>query len=191
MCSILLVDDEPDLLAAWHLILHAEGYEVRCAANGAEALELMRQRVPDLVITDWMMPVMGGAELCRRLRTQPNLAQVPILVHTSAPPPGNEATAGGTAWNACLQKPVPMQVFLTTVEGYVRGVDSTSHAQRRFRDGPNGRLAVREAVGSNHVTHVVTPENSRPCTPALPGTISVTILPIQGEVDGRSSRSNV
>jgi CheY-like chemotaxis protein len=71
MYSILLVDDEADLLAAWHLILHAEGYEVRCAVNGVEALELMRQGVPDLVITDWMMPVMGGAELCRRLRAQP------------------------------------------------------------------------------------------------------------------------
>ncbi|CAE6815779.1 Regulator of RpoS [Paraburkholderia nemoris] len=63
MKSILLVDDESDLLAAWHLILTSEGYDVRCAANGAEALESMRQRVPDLVITDWMMPLMGGAEL--------------------------------------------------------------------------------------------------------------------------------
>ncbi|WCM18747.1 response regulator [Paraburkholderia bryophila] len=115
MYSIVLVDDEPDLLAAWRLILHEEGYEVRCAANGAEALELMRRRLPDLVITDWMMPVMGGGELCRRLRAQPNLAQVPILVHTSAPPPVNEATAERNAWNVCLQKPVPMQVFLTTV----------------------------------------------------------------------------
>jgi CheY-like chemotaxis protein len=115
MKSILLVDDEPDLLAAWHLILSAEGYDVRCAAHGAQALEAIRERLPDLVITDWMMPVMGGAELCRRLRAQPNLAQVPILVHTSAPPPVNEAHAGGNAWNACLQKPVPMQIFLTTV----------------------------------------------------------------------------
>jgi CheY-like chemotaxis protein len=115
MKSILLVDDEPDLLAAWHLILSAEGYDVRCAAKGAQALEAIRECLPDLVITDWMMPVMGGAELCRRLRAQPNLAQVPILVHTSAPPPVNEAHAGGNAWNACLQKPVPMQIFLTTV----------------------------------------------------------------------------
>jgi PleD family two-component response regulator len=44
MYSILLVDDEADLLAAWHLILHAEGYEVRCAVNGVEALELMSSR---------------------------------------------------------------------------------------------------------------------------------------------------
>ena len=111
MYSILLVDDEPDLLAAWHLILTGEGYDVRCASNGAEALECVRHRVPDLVITDWMMPLMGGAELCRRMRAQQDLASVPILVHTSAP----LAQKTENAWDVCLQKPVPMQLFLTTV----------------------------------------------------------------------------
>jgi CheY-like chemotaxis protein len=111
MYSVLLVDDEPDLLAVSHLILSGEGYDVHCASNGAEALERVKQRVPDLIITDWMMPLMGGAELCRRLRAQPDLAPVPILVHTSVSLPAND----GNAWNAWLQKPVPMQLFLTTV----------------------------------------------------------------------------
>jgi CheY-like chemotaxis protein len=105
--SILPVDDEPDLLAVWHLILNSEGYDVRCTGNGAEALASVKQRVPDLVITDWMMPLMDGTELCRYLRAEPDLARVPILVHTSAPLPVN-------AGNACQQKPVPMQLFLTT-----------------------------------------------------------------------------
>ena len=68
MHSILLVDDEPEILAAWRLILENEGYEVGCASNGAEAVARMRSVVPDLIITDWMMPVMDGAELCRRLK---------------------------------------------------------------------------------------------------------------------------
>ncbi|RKF35680.1 PleD family two-component system response regulator [Paraburkholderia fungorum] len=111
MYSILLVDDDPDLLAVWHFILSGEGYDVRCAGNGAEALECLRQRVPDLVITDWMMPLLDGAELCRRMRAHPELARVPIFVHTSAP----LSQKTGNAWDVCLQKPVPMQVFLTTV----------------------------------------------------------------------------
>jgi CheY-like chemotaxis protein len=117
MYSILLVDDEPDLLAAWHLILTGEGYDVRCATNGAQALECIRQRVPDLVITDWMMPVMDGHELRRRIRVQPALAAVPILVHTSAPLP----LKTGNGWKECLQKPAPMQLFLTTVGGLCAG----------------------------------------------------------------------
>lgn len=85
---------------------------MKCGARvRAEALERLRERLPDLVITDWMMPLMGGAELCRRMREHPELASVPILVRTSAPPPQK----AGNGWNACLQKPAPMQLFLTTV----------------------------------------------------------------------------
>jgi CheY-like chemotaxis protein len=111
MHSILLVDDEPEILAAWRLILESEGYEVGCASNGAEAVARMASRVPDLIITDWMMPVMGGAELCRRLRAIPQLSDVPILVHTAVPPPDSAAKN----WNACLRKPVGAALFLTTV----------------------------------------------------------------------------
>jgi CheY-like chemotaxis protein len=111
MYSLLLVDDEPDLLAVWHLILSGEGYDVRCAANGAEALELMRERVPHLVITDWMMPLMGGAEPGRQLRADPQLARAPIFVHTAAPLPQKH----GNGWGRLPSETVPMQLLLTTV----------------------------------------------------------------------------
>lgn len=111
MHSILLVDDEPEILAAWRLILEREGYEVSCASNGAEAVARTASRVPDLIVTDWMMPVMDGGELCRRLRAMPQLAEVPVLVQTAVPPPESEAKN----WNACLRKPVSAELFLTTV----------------------------------------------------------------------------
>ncbi|CAB3776646.1 Alkaline phosphatase synthesis transcriptional regulatory protein PhoP [Paraburkholderia ultramafica] len=111
MHSILLVDDEPEILAAWRLILEGAGYEVGCASNGAEAVARIASRVPDLIVTDWMMPIMDGAELCCRLRAMPQLADVPILVHTAVPPPDSEANN----WNACLRKPVGAELFLTTV----------------------------------------------------------------------------
>ena len=111
MYSILLVDDEPEILAAWRLILESEGYEVRCASNGAEAFASVVAHVPDLIVTDWMMPVMDGAELCRRVRSTPQLVDVPILVHTAVPPPNNDAHY----WNACLLKPSGADLFLTTI----------------------------------------------------------------------------
>ncbi len=78
MHSILLVDDDPEILAAWQAILLDEGYTVCCARNGLQALEHLKESVPDLVITDWMMPLMGGAELCRQLKAHPDLAHVPV-----------------------------------------------------------------------------------------------------------------
>ncbi|MCC8394704.1 response regulator [Paraburkholderia sp. MMS20-SJTR3] len=111
MRSILLVDDEPEILAAWRLILESEGYQVCCASNGAEALACLRDRIPDLIVTDWMMPVMGGSEFCRRLKAMPELASVPILVNTAVPPPATEAQC----WSACLLKPIGADLFLNTI----------------------------------------------------------------------------
>jgi CheY-like chemotaxis protein len=111
MYSILLVDDEPEILAAWRLILESEGYQVSCASNGAEALACVVAHVPDLIITDWMMPIMDGAELCRRLKAMPVSVDVPILVHTAVPPSDSYAHY----WNACLMKPIGADLFLTTI----------------------------------------------------------------------------
>ncbi|MEX3968494.1 PleD family two-component system response regulator [Paraburkholderia sp. EG286B] len=109
MSSILLVDDEPDLLETCRVILAAEGYAVRCARNGVEALRLALRQPPDLIVTDWMMPVMGGGELCRQIRAHPVLANIPILVQTATPPPGP------ADWDDCLIKPVTAALLLATV----------------------------------------------------------------------------
>ncbi|MFL9892852.1 response regulator [Paraburkholderia sp. RL17-383-BIF-A] len=111
MHSILLVDDEPDILTAWHLILIGEGYEVRCAANGAEALRILDGWRPHLIITDWMMPLVDGRELCRHIKSNPELSRIPVLVHTAAPAAAREANC----YHVCLQKPAPINVVLTTV----------------------------------------------------------------------------
>ncbi|EEA03299.1 response regulator receiver protein [Burkholderia sp. H160] len=111
MSSILLVDDEPEILAASRLILESEEYEVSCASNGAEALVCVVAHVPDLIVTDWMMPIMDGAELCRRLKSMPQSADVPILVHTAVPPSSSDAQY----WNACLLKPSGTNLFLETI----------------------------------------------------------------------------
>ncbi len=111
MHSILLVDDEPEILTAWRLILEGEGYEVVCARNGAEAVARIASFVPDLIITDWMMPIMDGAELCNRLKKMPRFVNVPVLFHTAVPPPASEEKN----WDVCLRKPVGKSLFLATV----------------------------------------------------------------------------
>ena len=74
---ILVVDDEPQITRVLRTSLNAQGYEIRAANDGETALEILKDFVPDLVITDLAMPRMNGIELCRRLR---QTSQVPIIV---------------------------------------------------------------------------------------------------------------
>lgn len=74
---VLIVDDEPQITRVLRTSLSAQGYEIRVANDGETALEIARDFVPDLVITDLAMPRMNGVELCRNLR---RISQVPIIV---------------------------------------------------------------------------------------------------------------
>jgi CheY-like chemotaxis protein len=76
---ILVVDDEPDQRFLLRRIFERAGHEVSDATDGAAALRAVRESVPDLVVTDVMMPVMGGVELIRCLRGDPATAHIPIL----------------------------------------------------------------------------------------------------------------
>jgi CheY-like chemotaxis protein len=83
--SILVVDDEPDLRFVLRRIFQGAGYQVTEAGHGGAALDAVAAALPDLVVTDMMMPVMGGAELIRRLRSGPATASIPIMAVSGDP----------------------------------------------------------------------------------------------------------
>jgi CheY-like chemotaxis protein len=99
---ILVVDDEPDLRFILRRIFERAGFEVREAGHGVQALEQVAESPPDLVVTDMMMPVMGGAELIRRLHNDPTTASIPILAVT-----GDSQLAGDA--DTVLAKPCRAQ----------------------------------------------------------------------------------
>lgn len=83
MARILLVDDEPMLRSALRQYLEFSGHEVEEAGDGNDALELLRNGVPDIVISDVLMPARDGMSLCRALRADAALANVPFLFMTA------------------------------------------------------------------------------------------------------------
>ena len=80
--NLLLVDDDPDLLDYLTLIFRTE-YNITTAHNGAEALEIAKTTLPDLILSDMMMPEMDGQELCSRLKSDPMTQHIPVLILTS------------------------------------------------------------------------------------------------------------
>ena len=80
---ILVVDDEPDILDLVRLSLTEAGYAVETAASGQEALEKLRRAAPDLAVLDLMLPDLPGTEVCRFIRTRPELAEVLVLMLTA------------------------------------------------------------------------------------------------------------
>jgi two-component system, chemotaxis family, response regulator PixH len=82
MSKILVVDDMRAELELICQYLTKAGHTTITATNGEEALTQARENQPDAIVTDWMMPVMGGLELCRHLKKQPETAGIPIIACT-------------------------------------------------------------------------------------------------------------
>ncbi|MCY1019746.1 response regulator [Pyxidicoccus sp. MSG2] len=91
MSTILLVDDEAEVLEVYSEVLELMGHDVVRASDGQQALELAHQRRPDLVVTDWMMPRMNGVMLCSALAQAPEFQGLPIIMHSSS---GNPRAPG-------------------------------------------------------------------------------------------------
>ncbi|MFM0206986.1 response regulator [Paraburkholderia sediminicola] len=84
MKTILVVDDEFDILTVWRFLLERQGYTVLTASNGAAALEQVDRTRPDVIVSDCMMPVMSGPQLCAALYDAPGLRTIPIVLCSAA-----------------------------------------------------------------------------------------------------------
>jgi CheY-like chemotaxis protein len=110
--TLLLVDDEASALEAWALLLSLHEFSVHTASDGNRALQLAKATCPHLIITDLMMPIMDGLALCRALRADPDLANIPIILWTAATRPLKEKGALGLLFERCLTKPVAFETLV-------------------------------------------------------------------------------
>jgi CheY-like chemotaxis protein len=111
---VLIVDDAPEIRRIHTRLLHASGMEVLTAENGIDALDLARRAVPDVIVTDVVMPVMDGLALCRQLRAEAATQRVAVVAVTGAADQAEAALAAGC--NAVLAKPCSRALLLTTIQ---------------------------------------------------------------------------
>ena len=81
--QVLVTDDDPVVIELTRQLLEDDGWTVRSAANGQEALDALADELPDVMLLDLMMPVMDGFETLRRLRGNPDTANLPVIIVTA------------------------------------------------------------------------------------------------------------
>jgi CheY-like chemotaxis protein len=100
---VLLADDDPDIRLVARLALKRGGFDVTAVDSGPAVLEQVAAVRPDVILLDWMMPGMDGAETCARLKADPATARIPVVFLTARPADSSVAAALGAA--GTLAKP--------------------------------------------------------------------------------------
>jgi two-component system, OmpR family, phosphate regulon response regulator PhoB len=114
---ILVVDDDGPILTLMRALLGEYGFEPVVANTGTRALELARQRTPDLVLLDRNMPEMSGDEVVRALRAETGMAQLPILILSGEPVENSELSAIGA--NGAVQKPFDVTALIDQIRATI------------------------------------------------------------------------
>jgi signal transduction histidine kinase len=152
--KVLVVEDNPDLrfFIASNL---ADDYQVEMAEDGLEGLEMARRWLPDLIVSDIMMPRMDGHELTRRIREDPSLSQMPVILATAKS--GGEAVVEGLGMGAndYLAKPFEIRELKARVSAQLR-----THRLERNLSERESRLAAIGQTTSAIVHDLKTPLNS-------------------------------
>ncbi|HHI79914.1 MAG TPA: response regulator [Planctomycetes bacterium] len=117
---ILVVEDEEDIreLIAYHL--RREGYEVLQAHNGLDALSLIKEKNPDLVLLDLMLPGMDGIEICRRMKQDPLTRDVCIIMVTAKEEESDQVLGLGLGADDYVTKPFRPRALMARVEAVLR-----------------------------------------------------------------------
>ncbi len=118
--TILIVDDEPDILEFLSYNIRKEGFKVFVASNGQEALRIVQQINPSLILLDVMMPIMDGIETCQIIRKDLNLTQ-PIIAFLTARTEDYAQIAGFEAGaDDYINKPIRPRLLLSKIESLLR-----------------------------------------------------------------------
>jgi two-component system phosphate regulon response regulator PhoB len=119
---VMVVEDESAIVTMLRYNLEKEGYRVCEAADGEEALTVLAERNPDLVLLDWMLPVMSGIEVCRQIRRKPRTRDLPVIMLTARGEEADKVRGLNTGADDYLAKPFSLPELLARVKALLRRV---------------------------------------------------------------------
>lgn len=118
--KILIVDDDEDIRDLLSYNLSKEGYKVLQASDGVEALEIAKEKLPELIILDIMMPLMDGVEACRLMRLEPELAKAHVIFLTARIEEYSEVAAFDSGGDDFISKPIKPRALVSRVNSYFK-----------------------------------------------------------------------
>lgn len=143
--NVVIVEDDEDIAESIRYNLEREGFRVRVAATGEDALNLILDRPPSLILLDLNLPHMSGFEMCRRLRAEAPTARVPILILTARTDESDKVLGLNIGADDYITKPFGMRELVARVNAVLRraeGIDT----DRPIYD--NGELSIDPATFS-------------------------------------------
>ncbi|MGK0386840.1 MAG: two-component system alkaline phosphatase synthesis response regulator PhoP [Patiriisocius sp.] len=133
--TILLVDDEPDILEIIGYNLSSEGYNVITAENGVAAIEKAKKHKPKLIILDVMMPEMDGIEACEKLRSIPELSETVITFLTARGEDYSQVAGFDAGADDYITKPIKPKLLISKVKSLLRRFKMQEETQATFKIG--------------------------------------------------------
>ncbi len=118
--TILIVEDEADLATLLRYNLEAKGFKALVANDGDEAIAIIAEVKPDLILLDWMLPVVSGIELCRRWRKNQETANIPIIMLTAKGEEGDKVRGLATGADDYMVKPFSTLELMARIEAILR-----------------------------------------------------------------------
>jgi two-component system phosphate regulon response regulator PhoB len=132
---VLIVEDETDLVTLLRYNLEKEGFRVATAADGEEALLIASEQPPNLVLLDWMLPLMSGIEVCRQLRRGPRTREVPIIMLTARGEEADRVRGLNSGADDYVAKPFSPTELLARIRAVLRrATPSLSEEMLRYED---------------------------------------------------------
>jgi two-component system alkaline phosphatase synthesis response regulator PhoP len=146
--TVLVVDDEPDIVDLLRYNLTREGYRVETASNGEEALRSVAAKAPDLIVLDLMMPVLDGFETVRRLKADTRSAGIPVIFLTARSAEVDEVVGLELGADDYIQKPISPRKLVARVKAVFR--------RREGMQEPGAPEVIRaEHIEINRTTYTV------------------------------------